>query len=157
MNVKHRIDDADDFLIRPEAYVSEIFGDAYVGGWSAAEHWGLVHDASRAIHVMTASPREDTEVEGIRFKVQAVPEKLFFGFARAGGDKRGWQVSDLEKTLVDCILYPAMAGGRAQVEEIIEEYSIHPERDLARLLKYSMKAGEARLGKAVDAILKGEE
>jgi predicted transcriptional regulator of viral defense system len=152
-----RIENADDFLLHPEAYVSDIFGEAYVGGWSAAEHWGLAHDASRAIHVITASPHEDAEIEGLRFKVQSVPKKLFFGIERAGGENRGWPISDLEKTLVDCILYPAMAGGKAQVEEIIEEYSAHPARDLARLVKYSMKVGDAKLAAAVDAILKGEE
>lgn len=64
----------------PWVIVPDLFGPACIGGWSAAEHWGLTEQLFRSICVLTARPIREKEqtIEGIPFVVKHVrPETLF--------------------------------------------------------------------------------
>jgi predicted transcriptional regulator of viral defense system len=52
----------------PWVVVPELFGPAYIGGWSAAEHWGLTEQLFRSVCVVTAR-----QVRGKEQTVQGVP------------------------------------------------------------------------------------
>ena len=77
----------------PWVIVPELFGPACIGGWSAAEHWGLTEQLFRSTCVLTARPIREKEqtIEGIPFVLKHVrPEVLFAtapGLARIGPDR----------------------------------------------------------------------
>ena len=55
--------------------VPELFGPAYVGGWSAAEYWDLTEQVFRDICVFTARPvpHRRQELHNVRFVVTHAP------------------------------------------------------------------------------------
>ena len=65
----------------PWVAVPELFGPAYIGGWSAAEHWGLTEQLFRSICVLTTRPiRSKTEtIQGIEFSLKHVRPSVMFG------------------------------------------------------------------------------
>jgi hypothetical protein len=61
--------------------IPELFEPAYVGGWSAAEHWDLTEQIFRDICVFTARPvtRRHRIVHNIPFAVTHAPPAQHFG------------------------------------------------------------------------------
>src|ERR1700734_1950553 len=64
----------DQVLEDPWVIVPELFGPGCIGGWSAAEHWGLTEQLFRSICVLTARPLREKEqtIEGIAFVLKHV-------------------------------------------------------------------------------------
>ncbi len=91
----------------------------YFGFATAAELLGLLPQASQVYYLVTTArwvPREDQRVE---FRPIRVAPKRFFGVQRL--QRRGVEanVSDLERTVLDCLNRPEYAGGLPGVSHIL--------------------------------------
>lgn len=101
------------------ALASRIADPYYIGYGSAAGYYGLTTQHRRVIFVVTpVRVRERRVGEGRVRVVNPTPSK-FFGFAPV--DVFGFKVmmSDREKTAIDCIDRPALAGGVAEAASIL--------------------------------------
>ena len=101
------------------ALASRVADPYYIGYSSAAEHYGLTTQHRRVIFVVTpARVRERRVGEG---RVQVVNPKpgKFFGFSPV--DVFGFKImmSDREKTAIDCVDRPNLAGGVAEAASIL--------------------------------------
>jgi len=101
------------------ALASRIADPYYIGYGSAAAHYGLTTQHRRVIFVVTPVRVRERQVGEGRVRVVNPKPGKFFGFAPV--DVFGFKVmmSDREKTAIDCIDRPALAGGVAEAVFIL--------------------------------------
>jgi len=136
------------------ALASRIADPYYIGYGSAAAHYGLTTQHRESVIVVTpAHLRGRTVGEGRVRIVNPAPQK-FFGFGPA--DVLGYTVmmSDREKTAIDCIDRPALAGGVGEAASIFAAASRRFDwpRALDYLEKINSTALVRRFGWLVDHV-----
>ena len=83
----------------------------YIGYYSALSHHGLTEQVPRTVYVVTSTRAQSREIHGVPYRVTTVTERKFFGFDPTSIEGTTVQVSDLEKTLVDCADHLEFCGG----------------------------------------------
>lgn len=101
------------------ALASRIADPYYIGYGSAAAHYGLTTQHRRLIFVVTTVRVRERRVGEGRVRVVNPKPSKFFGFALV--DVFGFKImmSDREKTAIDCIDRPALAGGVGEAASIL--------------------------------------
>jgi len=99
-----------EFLIA--AHVAE---PMYIGYYSALSHHGLTEQVPRTVYVVTPTRAQSREIHGVPYRVTTVTERKFFGVEPTSIEGTTVQVSDLEKTLVDCADHPEFCGGLQEI------------------------------------------
>lgn len=147
----------------PWILASQVFAPCYVGGWTAAEHWGLTEQIFRSTFVVTAGSARTTSMilMGSEFRlVRARKERVHTVQATWRGTVRV-KVSDRERTLADGLANPDWVGGVRHLIEMLSTYkrSEHwnPTKLLAALAAYPRGAAYKRLGYLVENALGGDD
>ncbi|MDT8397140.1 MAG: type IV toxin-antitoxin system AbiEi family antitoxin domain-containing protein [Pseudomonadales bacterium] len=142
----------------PWVLVPAVFRHAYVGGWSAAEHWDLTEQVFTTLLVCTtdALKRTQTRVAEIEIRARHVPELQFFGTTIVWREGTRVLVSDIHKTLVDMFADPALGGGIQHVSQCFSAYLRREDANAERLLDYARRLGRAatfkRMGYITEAL-----
>ncbi|MGZ5440867.1 MAG: type IV toxin-antitoxin system AbiEi family antitoxin domain-containing protein [Thermoanaerobaculia bacterium] len=144
----------------PWMLAMELYAPCYIGGWTAAEHWGLTEQLFRATFVVTAANirRSKETLLGAEFHLARGTEERV---AQVGQVWRGGEriaVSDRERTVADALANPGWVGGVRQLVEILGAYRESKEWNQNRLIKrmeeVATGASFKRLGYLAEAILK---
>lgn len=100
------------------ALASRIADPYYIGFGTAAGHYGLTTQQRNVIFVVTPVRLRARDVGEARVRIVNLSENKFFGFEPV--DVLGYKVmiSDREKTAIDCIERPALAGGIGEAATI---------------------------------------
>jgi predicted transcriptional regulator of viral defense system len=108
----------------PWVIVPELFGPACIGGWSAAEHWGLTEQMFRSTCVLTSRPIREKEqtIEGIPFVLKHVQPQTLFGMRPVWRGSVRIDVTSPAKTIIDMLDDPAIGGGIRHVAECLAAY-----------------------------------
>jgi predicted transcriptional regulator of viral defense system len=124
--------------------------------WTAMSHWNLTDQVPRITYVQTPARKENRTpvVLGMRFRIVRVKEGKFFGGHALRVGETTVYVTDLEKTLIDCLDRPELSGGVAQVAVALRE--AEGEMDWGRTTEYLRRFGSGavvkRLGFLVESI-----
>lgn len=127
----------------PWVLAREAFSPCYIGGWSAAEHWGLTEQLFRSTLVVTATNARSRSIKllGHEFRVFRVHQSRLVGLASVWRGAERVPVSDRERTIIDGLRHPELCGGFRHLADIMREYGSHPEPDFKRLVSVAQKAG----------------
>ena len=142
----------EDVVADPWIVAARVFVPGYIGGWSAAENWGLTEQIFRTVVVMTTQPwgPRKQRIQDTEFWPRKIPEQQLFGTRAVWREGVQIHLSDSTKTVIDMLDDPAVGGGARMVEDIFKVYLASPEKNLDRLLDYAsrMKNGavDKRLG-----------
>ena len=114
-----------------------LFAPCYIGGWSAAIHWGLTEQFFRSTLVVTTRrPRaRRVDARGTIFVVRTVDKGAMFGLKTIWRGKAKVNVSDPTRTVVDLLDTPELGGGIRTVVEILKSYFHSPYRDPKLLVR----------------------
>ena len=101
------------------ALASRIADPYYIGFSTAAAHYGLTTQYRKVIFLVTPVRLREREVGESRVRIVNQADSKFFGFEPV--DVLGYKVmiSDREKTAIDCIDRPALAGGVGEAATIL--------------------------------------
>lgn len=145
----------EDWTDDPWLVAAKLYPSGYVGGWSAAEHWGLTDQLFRDLLVFTpdrSAPRRVT-VAATPIRARLVtPAKVF-------GTRTSWRksvrvaVSDPSRTIADLLSDPSAGGGIRHVAEILDSYLHSPERDTDLLVTYLDRLGNGSAFKRLGYLL----
>ena len=136
------------------ALASRIASPYYIGFSTAAAHYGLTTQHRNVIFLVTPVRLRDREVEGSQVRIINQSASKFFGFELV--DVLGYKVmiSDREKTAIDCIDRPALAGGPGEVATILATAS--RRFDWTKVTEYLERIGSVahiqRFGWLVDHV-----
>ena len=132
-----------------------MFAPCYIGGWSAAEHWGLTEQIFRPLCVMTTTrPRNRRPVlRKARLELHTVPAANFIGLKTVWRGGTRVQVSDPARTLVDMLADPALAGGIRHLVEMLGSLFRDQSTEAAKLGTYAVKLGNGSVFKRLGFLL----
>ncbi len=125
------------------AVAERFFSPCYVGGWTAAAHWGLTEQLFRSTLVVTTRrPRaRRVEARGAVFVVRTVGKTAMFGLKPIWRGKAKVNVSDPTRTVLDLLDTPALGGGIRAVLDILKSYFSSTYRDPKLLIQYADQLG----------------
>lgn len=108
----------------PWLVVPALFGRGYVGGWTAAEHWGLTEQIFRSVCVLTTRPIRGKEqnIQGVDSFLKQILPRAMFGTKPLWRGKIKVELSNPAKTIIDMLDDPAVGGGIRHVEDCLDRY-----------------------------------
>lgn len=142
----------------PWVLAGELFSPCYIGGWSAAEHWGLTEQLFRSTLVVTAAPTRGKEVSflGNTFRLFRVPRaRLANGVVKVWRGAERVDVSSPERTLIDCLNAPELGGGGRHLAQMLREYGESDKMDLKRLLSVARTSASGAAWKRLGYLAEG--
>lgn len=148
--------DSQHVLEDPWVLVPTLYAPAYIGGWTAGEHWDLTEQLFRDIIVMTALPvREKRQVRhGTQFMLYHIQERKIFGTRPVWRGRSKVLLSDVHRTVIDMLDNPALGGGIQHVSDCLGAYLRRSDRNDDTLIAYAERFGNGavfkRLGFLVD-------
>ncbi|MEK7316138.1 MAG: type IV toxin-antitoxin system AbiEi family antitoxin domain-containing protein [Candidatus Eisenbacteria bacterium] len=115
----------------PEALAEALFAPCYLGGWSAAAHWGLPRVKRRAIFVVTAARVRHTSVraEGFRYHLVHAPIERVQGAGIITQGYASTNISGPERTIVDALCRPGWIGGAIYLADALRFHCFSDDWD----------------------------
>ncbi len=139
----------------PWLLVPQIFSPGYIGGWSAAEHWGLTEQVFRGICVLTAKPirKKNWNLQGVPFVVKGVSDTSLFDLKPVWRGQAKIMVSSPARTMVDMLADPALGGGIRHVSECLNAYLALSDAKPALLIDLAKQLGNGAVFKRLGFLL----
>ena len=141
-----------------DAYViaGHLVSPSMVAYWSALNYWNLTEQIPRITYVQTTARKENRKptVLGMKFQIVRVRGEKFFGGHKYHAGASPVQVTDREKTIIDCLDRPDLSGGVVEVVKAL--HAGDGDFDWNRLTGYLSRFGSGavvkRLGFLVEAL-----
>ncbi|MHB1947980.1 MAG: type IV toxin-antitoxin system AbiEi family antitoxin domain-containing protein [Gammaproteobacteria bacterium] len=146
---------ADIRLEDPWAVAEKLFHPCYIGGWSAAEHWGLTEQIFRTIIVLTTQkPRnQHLNIRGTHFWLRMIPKENMFGLKAVWHEQIKIFVSDQSRTILDFLIDPKLGGGIRHVIDMFREYLKTEHKNLPLLMEYVVRLDTSAVFKRLGFLL----
>ena len=123
----------------PWVLVPTLFGQCYVGGWSAAHHWELTEQLFNETFVFTTRrvTLKHVTAQGAAFLLQNIKPKRLFGLKTLWRGSAKVSISDPARTLVDMIAAPKVGGGIDHVADCLSNYFGSKTADRELLIRHA--------------------
>ncbi len=128
----------------------------YIGFRSALSYYGYTEQVSRAVFVVSTRRKlkPSLEVSGVTYRFVYMSERKFFGATEVAIDGHRVNISDPEKTIVDCLDRLRYCGGVAEVAKAL--WYGQDELDFVKMAEYAHKNGNRavnqRLGYLIETL-----
>jgi len=122
--------------------------------WSALNHYGLTEQIPTTVFVQTISWKKKQEIEvfGIKYRIIRIKETKFFGIRKEWIEGTQINITNKEKTIVDCLDKPQYCGGIIEVAKALKS----EKYDMEKLSEYAKRIGNSgvirRLGYLSEAL-----
>jgi len=115
---------------------SELVEPYAISYWSALNYHGLTEQIPNTVFVQTTSRKKkrDLNVFGVRYLIIKISESKFFGVEKVWIDNVSINITDKEKTIVDCLDRPEYCGGVIEVAKALN----NEVYDYDRLSRYAV-------------------
>jgi predicted transcriptional regulator of viral defense system len=136
-------------LTDPWVLIPSLFGPAYVGGRTAAEHWDLTEQIFTDIVVLTTRSlrTRSQQRHGVTFTLKHIDDANLFGTKAVWREHSKVLVSDVHRTVIDMLDDPLLGGGIQQVADCLREYLRRPDRRDDQLVAYAERLGNGAIFK----------
>ena len=123
----------------PWVLVPTLFGQCYIGGWTAAHHWEFTEQLFNETVVFTTRRivEKRATAQGAVFVLHTIPAKRLFGLKTLWRGSMKVAVSDPARTLVDILAAPECGGGIDHVAECLTNYLGSKTADRDLLIRYA--------------------
>lgn len=142
---------AESFIVHDFVIASYLAKPYYIGFWSALNYHGLSDQLPSTVFIVATKPRPDLKILTSKFVFVQLSKAKFVGIEKAAIEGREVNISDKNKTMVDCLDHPEHAGGIDEVARAI--YFNHEELSFARIKGYAIKAKNVAVFKRLGYIL----
>jgi len=133
----------------PWVLVPALFGQSYIGGWTAAHHWDLTEQLFNETVVFTTRRISKKRVlaQGVTFMLQHIPVKRAFGLKSIWRGSVRVSISDPARTLIDVLAIPELGGGIDHVADCLAELRKSSAYDAELLINYGEQFGNGAVFK----------
>lgn len=100
--------------------------------WSALSYHGLTTQIPNTVFVQSNRKKQKKTIRGVRYEFILVPETAFIGHQKQGFGNNTYFITDIEKTIIDCMDKPQFCGDITDVIKAISKWS----PDEKKLIKY---------------------
>lgn len=142
---------ADSFAMHNFVIGSKLVEPYYIGYWSALNHYGFSDQIPTTTFIATTKARKGIEILHGTYLFVQIGKRKFFGATEieAGGEKV--RISDMNKTIADCLDHPEYCGGIDEIARSI--YFSRKEIDLKKVKAYALRMGNLTILKRLGYIL----
>jgi predicted transcriptional regulator of viral defense system len=146
----------------PWVLVPPLFGECYIGGWTAAHHWDLTEQLFNETLVFTTRRIAERRLnaQGVIFLPHHTTTKRLFGLKAVWRGTTRIPLSDPARTLVDMLARPDVGGGIDHVADCLARFHKTASEDTGLLVEYAERYGNGaifkRLGFLAEALLHDE-
>lgn len=133
----------------PWVLVPTLFGQCYIGGWTAAHHWDLTEQLFNETLVFTTrriSAKRAT-AQGVAFQLHHVGQKRLFGLKSIWRGSMRVNISDAARTMIDMLAMPETGGGIDHIADCLRAYAKSPTYDGDLLVRYGEQFGNGAVFK----------
>ena len=123
----------------PWVLVPALFGECYIGGWTAAHHWELTEQLFNETLVFTTRRVVEKRVtaQGAAFRLYSANAKRLFALKTLWRGTTKVSISDPARTLIDMIAAPEVGGGIDHVSDCLDAYLGSKTADRNLLIRYA--------------------
>jgi len=134
---------------------------SYIAYWTALHYHGLTEQLANVVFVATPKQKKAMRIQGIAYRFVTLAKTKFFGTEtqQIGGrpfDKLragSFQISDPEKTVVDCFAHPECCGGMIEAAKGLWN-GLHERRlNLDKLAHYAERLGNRAVLKRIGYLI----
>ena len=138
----------------PWAVAASALAPGYVGGWTALHHWDLTDQMFSTTMFITSRsvPRRGRAIGGADFEVRHRSRSAVFGTRRVWREGVPVPISDMERTLIDCLDDPSVGGGLRHTVEALATYAERDDVSWARMVDYGDRLGNRTVFKRLGYI-----
>jgi len=146
---------AESFIIHDFVIASHLAKPYYIGFWSALNYHGLSDQIPASVFVCTTRAKKPVRVLSSTFVFVQLSKDKFLGIEKVVIEGREVNVSDKNKTIVDCLDHPEHGGGIDEVAKAI--YFNHEELDFDKIRGYALKARNVAVFKRLGFVLEAAD
>ena len=129
---------------------SFLAGQGAIAYWSAMSYHGLTSQIPNTVFVQTQRRKTQKTIRGIRYNFVLVEASEFVGHQYQGFGNRTFLVTDLEKTIIDCLDKPQFCGDFEDLIRAIANWKPNEDKLIAYCTKLNNKAVTKRLGYLIE-------
>lgn len=109
--------------------------------WSALNYYGLTEQIPATVFIQAPSrkKKQKLDVFGVDYQIIRIAEKKFFGLKKEWIEESGVYITNIEKTIVDCLDKPQHCGGIIEVAKALK----NGEYDTEKLSTYAKRIGNS--------------
>jgi len=129
--------DKGDYVLH-EFIIGSVLVEPYtIAYWSALSYYGLTEQIPSTVFLQTTSWKEHQMIEvfGVKYKIVRVKEEKFFGIKKEWIEDTQINITDKEKTIIDCLDKPQYCGGMIEVIKALKNN--RKELDFKKLSEYA--------------------
>ncbi len=145
------VEGAESFIIHEFVVASHLAKPYYIAYWSALNYHGLSDQIPKSTFIAATVKKMPLTVLYSNFVFVKISKKKFFGFEKAEIDGKKVNLSNINKTIADCLDHPEHAGGIEEVARAI--YLNHNELDFKKIIGYAKRMGNLTILKRLGYIL----
>lgn len=110
--------------------------------WSALNHWGLTEQLPKRTYIQTTRSivTYSKNILGSEYQFIRLGSKRFFGIVQIWVANHQVAITDPEKTLVDCLAFPAYCGGISEAVKGL--YNFYQTHQTNNIVEYAEKMGQ---------------
>ncbi len=142
---------SEDPLLIIDELMSELERSYYVAYISAAHVHGIAHQLPFTFHIAVTKRRRNIRASGISIRFVTVKKDRFFGIQDMKYADRKLKVSNLEKTILDCLERPELCGGISDLAVMI--YDSAERIEWQKLVDYVKLFNNGALAQRLGCIL----
>lgn len=139
----------------PWILVPHLYGEAYIGGRTAAEHWDLTEQIFNDVVVLTSKPiRNKVQLhQGVRYSLKHTHKTKLFGLKTVWRRHTKVSVSDPHRTLIDMLDDPVLGAGLQHTADCLARYLKRLDRNDEALIGYAKRLGNGAVFKRLGFLL----
>jgi len=109
--------------------------------WSALNYYGLTEQIPTTVFIQTITRKFNTnpEVFGVKYKITKAKKEKMFGIRKEWIEERPIDITDREKTIIDCLDKPQYCGGIIEVAKALKNNKF----DRKKLENYAQRIGNS--------------
>lgn len=132
---------------------SYLINPYYIGFRTALNHYGYTEQVSRAVFIASTRRKSKPalEISGVTYRFIYIPERKFFGTTEVTLDGYPVNISEREKTIVDCLDRLVYCGGVVEVAKAL--WYGRDEFDFVKMAEYARKNGNRAVSQRLGYLL----
>lgn len=142
---------SEDFIVHNFVIASYLVRPYYIGFWPALNYHGLSDQIPKSVFIAIKKAKKPLVILNTEFIFVQIKEDKFFGIEKIGIENKKINISNINKTVVDCLDHPEHSGGIEEVARAI--YFNHNELNFKRIKKYALKMNNMTIFKRLGYIL----
>ena len=111
---------------------SQLVKPAVIAYWSALNYHGFTEQIPNTVFIQTTARKKEQQLEifGVGYRIIRITEKKLFGFEKVWIDDVAVQITQPEKTVMDCLDKPQYCGGITEAAK-----ALHGDLNVEKLKK----------------------